>query len=113
IAIREYQRKMGVPADGRAGQKFYRLIMGNAGNVSPTYQPVSSPIQSVNYGNQTGVIHIRQDNQNPSQSPSSSFSISRGSVSQSHSDHISYGGIVYRRIQNPDGTTSLVPANTH
>lgn len=29
-AIMDFQRKMGVTADGRAGQKFYRLIMGAA-----------------------------------------------------------------------------------
>lgn len=39
-AIQQYQTSKGVfPADGRAGQKFYRLIIGNQGTPSqPTYQ---------------------------------------------------------------------------
>ena len=34
-AIMDYQRKMGVPADGRAGQKFHQLIMRSAGQAKP------------------------------------------------------------------------------
>ena len=35
IAIKDYQRKMGVPVNGRAGQKFYRLIMAKNGSINP------------------------------------------------------------------------------
>lgn len=35
IAIKDYQRKMGMPVNGRAGQKFYRLIMAKNGSINP------------------------------------------------------------------------------
>ena len=35
-----------VPADGRAGQKFYRLIMANSGNMSSN----TSPTNRVRFG---------------------------------------------------------------
>ena len=35
IAIKDYQRKMGVAVNGRAGQKFYRLIMAKNGSINP------------------------------------------------------------------------------
>ena len=45
-AIQQYQSSHGIfPADGRAGQKFYRSIVGNAGNTTP---------RSTQYGNQYG-----------------------------------------------------------
>lgn len=35
-AIMDYQRKMGVPVDGRAGQKFHRLITSQPATTNPT-----------------------------------------------------------------------------
>ena len=41
-AIRQYQTSQRVfPADGRAGQKFYRLIMANSGNMSSNTSPTN------------------------------------------------------------------------
>ncbi len=48
-AIKDYQRKMGVSADGRAGQRFYRLIMANTSPNTGTVSlqaPHPVPVQS-------------------------------------------------------------------
>jgi len=43
LAIQQYQTSKGVfPADGRAGQKFYRLIMGNTGGSANNPRPAST-----------------------------------------------------------------------
>jgi len=67
-AIQQYQTSKGVfPADGRAGQKFYRLIMGNQGNQSqPNYsqynQPISQPSSQSNTSNDSiGRLIQQQD----------------------------------------------------
>ncbi len=67
-AIQQYQTSKGVfPADGRAGQKFYRLIMGNQGNQSqPNYsqynQPMSQPSSQSNTSNDSiGRLIQQQD----------------------------------------------------
>lgn len=73
-AIIDYQRKMGVPADGRAGQKLHRMIM-------------SDP---------------------KSQMSKTQTSSHRGSVSTD--GNTTNRAIIYRRIQNMDGTTTLVPS---
>ena len=67
-AIQQYQTSKGVfPADGRAGQKFYRLIMGNQGTQSqPNYsqynQPISQPSSQSNTSNDSiGRLIQQQD----------------------------------------------------
>lgn len=67
-AIQQYQTSKGVfPADGRAGQKFYRLIMGNQGTQSqPNYsqynQPMSQPSSQSNTSNDSiGRLIQQQD----------------------------------------------------
>ena len=67
-AIQQYQTSKGVfPTDGRAGQKFYRLIMGNQGNPSqPNYsqynQPISQPSSQSNTSNDSiGRLIQQQD----------------------------------------------------
>lgn len=67
-AIQQYQTSKGVfPADGRAGQKFYRLIMSNQGNQSqPNYsqynQPMSQPSSQSNTSNDSiGRLIQQQD----------------------------------------------------
>lgn len=67
-AIQQYQTSKGVfPADGRAGQKFYRLIMGNQVTQSqPNYsqynQPMSQPSSQSNTSNDSiGRLIQQQD----------------------------------------------------
>ncbi|WP_084349583.1 lytic murein transglycosylase [Moraxella oblonga] len=94
-AIMDYQRKMGVPADGRAGQKFHRLIMSNQAQSS--YQPNYQPVQQ-NYQAPQPVY------QNPS------IQISRG---QLHHNNTHTNGnhrpVMLRRVQNADGSISYIP----
>lgn len=75
-AIMDYQRKKNVPANGRAGQKFYRLIMSD-----PKSQGIQTPTSPAN----------------------------RGVLSQTSDTDSTNRAIIYRRIQNADGTTTLVP----
>lgn len=86
-AIMDYQRKMGVPADGRAGQKFYRLIMENKG------KPVS------------------QNSNTPTSDKKPTITIIRGPLSQNITSS-SHNPVIYHRIQTADGSTALVP-NSH
>ena len=76
-AIMDYQRKKNVPANGRAGQKFHRLIMSD-----PKIQSLQAPSNSAN----------------------------RGTLSQTSNTNNTNRAIIYRRIQNADGTTTLVPS---
>lgn len=85
-AIREYQRKMGVTPDGRAGQKFYRLIMGNTASLGGVQSAVSVP-----------------------STPTSSAGTTWGAVSPS-SHNAPAGTVIYRRVYHQDGSISLVPS---
>lgn len=59
VAIKDYQTKQGVTADGRAGQKFYRLI-----NTSlPTKSAVHVPTGNPNSLNQVNITHYPADTQ--------------------------------------------------
>ena len=69
--------KKNVPANGRAGQKFHRLIMSD-----PKIQSLQAPSNSAN----------------------------RGTLSQTSNTNNTNRAIIYRRIQNADGTTTLVPS---
>lgn len=81
-AIQDYQRSQGVmPADGRAGQKFYRLIMGN----------------STNRGSLRQSQYNQQHNQ-PYRQNSQGDAISQIIINNSQ----------YRRVTNPDGNTRYV-----
>lgn len=62
-AIQDYQRRQGVmPADGRAGQKFYRLIMGNGSNRDSLRQPrLSHSSGSYASNDQSQVITINNN----------------------------------------------------
>lgn len=90
-AIMQYQTRMGVPADGRAGQKFYRLIMGNQSN---------RPQSQIIYQNQTQPSQVAQPVQQPV------ANISWGQVRQ---DGVSGGVTRYRTVINSAGQTVLVP----
>lgn len=86
-AIMDYQQKMGVTPDGRAGQKFYRLI---------TAHTHSTPAQTTQIQYTPAVQTLSQ----PSIQPMSQTAPTQ---------HISPK--VYRKVINADGTISLVPSN--
>lgn len=85
-AIMDYQTKMGVPANGRAGQKFLRLIRQSA-NQAPSTQQVPSPAQSITVMPMATM-------------PAAPVASMKTTDSQA--------GKVYRRVVNADGTTSLI-----
>lgn len=103
-AIKEYQRQRGVTPDGRAGQKFYRLIMNQQGVTSPQTHGSSTTIQ-IRRGNDVQTISPSTPNAQSQQEP-----LTWGSVSQNAHGTGTGGAVIYRRVQNPDGTTRLVPA---
>jgi lytic murein transglycosylase len=98
-AIMDYQRKIGVPADGRAGQKFYRLIMGNkapnnGANVHLSAAPEMPSTQTTTISTTKTVQPV--------------ISITRGSLNQNSPNNSDNQPAVYRRVQNADGSTSLI-----
>ncbi|MDO5651216.1 MAG: lytic murein transglycosylase [Moraxella sp.] len=105
-AIMDYQRKAGVAADGRAGQKFYRLIMSrgnaisgvNGGNSGAAFQNTAS--QAISQPQNTN-----QSSSQQSTSQSSSISITRGSLSRPTTT----GNISYRVVVGSNGEKTLVP----
>jgi len=97
-AIQQYQTSRGIfPADGRAGQKFYRAIVGNAAPSQTQYgQPANSKPLNPAPADRMGQL-IQQQTTAPS-----SYS-SQPSVSSSTS-----GNTRYRRVTDADGTIKLV-----
>ncbi len=97
-AIQQYQTSRGIfPADGRAGQKFYRAIVGNAAPSQTQYgQPANSKPLNPAPADRMGQL-IQQQTTAPS-----SYS-SQPSVSSSTS-----GNTRYRRVIDADGTIKLV-----
>ncbi|MFB6348746.1 lytic murein transglycosylase [Moraxella sp. ZJ142] len=96
-AIMDYQRKAGVTPDGRAGQKFYRLIISHGGvpnTATPT--PVQPAQPSYQVPNAAPVLY------KPTLDPKTVAPISPASPKTNT-------GTTYRRIINADGSTSLVP----
>lgn len=96
LAIKDYQQKMGVTPDGRAGMKFYRLIMANQPlQTAVLSMPIAAepataePMVPVSHAKGTGVSI---------QPKPAAFIIEERPAGQ-----------VYRRVVQPDGTTSLVP----
>lgn len=66
-AIMDYQRKMGVKADGRAGQKFYQLIMGTpTSSTKPVAAPhhqsvlINQAASSASTVSETGAVKVEQ-----------------------------------------------------
>ncbi|WP_201578322.1 peptidoglycan-binding protein, partial [Psychrobacter immobilis] len=108
-AIQQYQTSKGIfPADGRAGQKFYRSIIGNAGNIAP---------RSTQYGNQYGNQYGQPANSQPLQ-PASADRMGQ-LIQQQTSSPITYspqssvqpsssGNTRYRRVTSADGSVKLV-----
>lgn len=91
-AIMDYQRKMGVAADGRAGQKFYRLIKRNQSTPKPNrgYNQTSSTTPDIH----RGALYLGQT-----------------ALGQTLISPDSGRAVVSYRVQNPDGSTSLVPTH--
>lgn len=90
-AIMDYQRKVGVTPDGRAGQKFHRLITG-------THRPTAATINSSRPLSSAPAPTVQSTNshQTPVVRP-----VARPATA-------SPTGTVYRRVVNADGSTSLV-----
>jgi len=97
-AIQQYQTSRGIfPADGRAGQKFYRTIVGNTAPSQTQYsQPANSKPLNPAPADRMGQL-IQQQTTAPS-----SYS-SQPSVGSSTS-----GNTRYRRVTDADGTIKLV-----
>ncbi|GAF59952.1 LOW QUALITY PROTEIN: membrane-bound lytic murein transglycosylase B precursor [Psychrobacter sp. JCM 18902] len=105
IAIQQYQSSRGIlPADGRAGQKFYRAIIGDAGNTAP---------KSTQYGNQ-----YRQPSNSQPLNPASADRMGQ-LIQQQTSTPNTYstqpsaqsptsGNTRYRRVTGSDGVVKLV-----
>ena len=98
-AIMDYQRKIGVPADGRAGQKFYRLIIGNKATNNGANLHLSAAPEMPS--TQTTTISTTKTVQPV-------ISITRGSLNQNSPNNSGNQPAVYRRVQNADGSTSLI-----
>lgn len=90
-AIMDYQRKVGVTPDGRAGQKFHRLITGThrptAATINSSRPLSSAPAPTVQSANSHQTPVVRPVARPATASPT---------------------GTVYRRVVNADGSTSLV-----
>ena len=97
-AIQQYQSSRGIfPADGRAGQKFYRAIVGNAAPSQVKYgQPANSRPLNPAPADRMGQL-IEQQTTTPN-----SYS-SQPSISPSTSTNTRY-----RRVASADGTIKLV-----
>ncbi len=101
-AIMQYQSSRGVfPADGRAGQKFHRLIVGNS---AP-----SSSHNSNQYGNQYGQPSNNQPLTHASTDRMGQLIQQQTTNPNIYSPQPSKSGTVrYRRVTGADGVVSLV-----
>lgn len=111
-AIIEYQRKMGVVADGRAGQKFHRLIMANFPQKSSQYVPPAN-YQNANQLSQVNITATQPNKQNytqhsvQSQPSQGQANISWGQVRQDGNANNSTRS--YRVVTDSQGKKILVP----
>ena len=108
-AIQQYQSSRGIsPADGRAGQKFYRAIVGNSAASSSQYgnqygQPANSRPLNAAPADRMGQLIQQQtgsSNSNTYSAQPSAQPTVRPSTSSSNTR--------YRRVASPDGTVKLV-----
>ena len=105
IAIQQYQSSRGIlPADGRAGQKFYRAIIGDAGNTAP---------KSTQYGNQYGQPSNSQPLNPASADRMGQLIQQQTSTPNAYSTQPSAqsptsGNTRYRRVTGSDGVVKLV-----
>ncbi|WP_201549895.1 lytic murein transglycosylase [Psychrobacter fjordensis] len=98
-AIQQYQSSKGIfPADGRAGQKFYRAIVGNA---APNQTQYSQPANSRPL-NPAPADRMGQLIQQQTTTPNSNYSAQPAAQSSTS------GNTRYRRVTSADGTIQLV-----
>lgn len=98
-AIQQYQSSKGIfPADGRAGQKFYRAIVGNA---APNQTQYSQPANSRPL-NPAPADRMGQLIQQQTTTPNSTYS------AQPTAQSSTSGNTRYRRVTSADGTIQLV-----
>ena len=98
-AIQQYQTSKGIfPADGRAGQKFYRAIVGNAAPNQTQYgQPANSrPL------NPAPADRMGQLIQQQTTTPNSIYSVQPAAQSSTS------GNTRYRRVTDANGVVKLV-----
>ena len=102
-AIQQYQSSKGIfPADGRAGQKFYRAIVGNtAPNRSQYGNQYSQPVNSQPL-NPASADRMGQLIQQQTTTPNSTYSAKPAAQSSTS------GNTRYRRVTSADGTIQLV-----
>lgn len=108
-AIQQYQSSHGIfPADGRAGQKFYRAIVGNSAASTSQYgnpygQPANSRPLNPAPADRMGQL-IQQQTGSSTSNP---YSV-QPSVQPAVRPSTSSGNTRYRRVTSPDGTVKLV-----
>jgi len=108
-AIQQYQPSHGIfPADGRAGQKFYRAIVGNSAASTSQYgnpygQPANSRPLNPAPADRMGQL-IQQQTGSSNSNP---YSV-QPSVQPTVRPSTSSGNTRYRRVTSPDGTIKLV-----
>ena len=108
-AIQQYQSSHGIfPADGRAGQKFYRAIVGNSAASTSQYgnpygQPANSRPLNPAPADRMGQL-IQQQTGSSNSNP---YSV-QPSVQPTVRPSTSSGNTRYRRVTSPDGTIKLV-----
>lgn len=102
-AIQQYQTSRGAfPADGRAGQNFYRLIMGGQA-------PSPSPYGQPQYGNQPTYRNQATYQAQPSSNTQPYATIQSGSATQPR--RLSYGLRPYSQSQNNPSQNSMPAAS--
>ena len=99
-AIQQYQSSRGIfPADGRAGQKFYRAIVGNAASNQVQYgQPANSRPLNPAPADRMGQLIQQQTTAPNTYTPQSTVRPAATSGSN----------VRYRRVTDADGTIKLV-----
>ncbi|MGO2505740.1 MAG: lytic murein transglycosylase [Psychrobacter alimentarius] len=106
-AIQQYQSSRGIfPADGRAGQKFYRAIVGNTAPSSPQYNNAPSTNQYAQPSNSQPLQPASADRMGQliqqQTTPSNTYS-TQPSVQPANS-----GNVRYRRVTDASGAVKLV-----
>ena len=107
-AIQQYQTSKGVfPADGRAGQKFHRLIVGNVAPSNNQYnQPANTNSQPPAPADRMSQLIQQQQTITPSSS--SEQTTTQPSVQPSVQPSSTTNRVRYRRVTDANGVVSLV-----
>lgn len=94
-AIMDYQRKVGVTPDGRAGQKFHRLITGRTASI----QPAQTPAQAMN--TPAPLYHSVQPTVSTQATAARTVIVKPANTTPTT-------GTTYRRVINADGSSSWI-----